>query len=79
VALARSVLMQSRVILADEPTASLDDAAAHDAITLLALAAQRCQATLVVATHDARIEPVLAQHFKHQNGLQTIKISREQL
>jgi putative ABC transport system ATP-binding protein len=79
VALARSVLMQPRVILADEPTASLDDAAAHDAITLLALAAQRCQATLVVATHDARIEPVLAQHFKHQNGLQTIKISREQL
>ncbi len=79
VALARSVLMQPRVILADEPTASLDDAAAVDAITLLAQAAQRCQATLVVATHDARIEPVLAQHFKHQNGLQAIKISREQL
>jgi putative ABC transport system ATP-binding protein len=79
VALARSVLMQPRVILADEPTASLDDAAAVDAITLLAQAAQRCQATLVVATHDARIEPVLAQHFKHQNGLQTFKISREQL
>jgi putative ABC transport system ATP-binding protein len=79
VALARSVLMQPKVILADEPTASLDDAAAHDAITLLAQAALRCQATLVVATHDARIEPVLAQHFRRQNGLQIIKISREQL
>jgi putative ABC transport system ATP-binding protein len=79
VALARSVLMQPKVILADEPTASLDDDAAHSAITLLAQAAQRCQATLVVATHDARIEPVLAQHFKHENGLQTIKILREQL
>ena len=79
VALARSVLMQPRVILADEPTASLDDDAAHSAITLLAQAAQRCQATLVVATHDARIEPVLAQHFKDKNGLQTIKISRKQL
>ena len=79
VALARSVLMQPRVILADEPTASLDDDAAHSAIALLAQAAQRCQATLVVATHDARIEPVLAQHFKHENGLQTIKVSREQL
>jgi putative ABC transport system ATP-binding protein len=74
VALARSVLMQPHLILADEPTASLDDAAAIDAITLLAQAAQRCQASLVVATHDARIEPVLAQHFKHQNGLQAIKI-----
>jgi putative ABC transport system ATP-binding protein len=79
VALARSVLMQPRVILADEPTASLDDDAAHSAITLLAQAALRCQATLVVATHDARIEPVLAQHFKYENGLQTIKVSREQL
>jgi putative ABC transport system ATP-binding protein len=74
VALARSVLMQPGVILADEPTASLDDDAAHSAITLLAQAALRCQATLVVATHDVRTEPVLAQHFKHKNGLQAIKI-----
>jgi putative ABC transport system ATP-binding protein len=79
VALARSVLMQPRVILADEPTASLDDDAAFDAITLLAQAAQRCQATLVVATHDARTEPVLAQYFQHENGLQAIKVLREQL
>jgi putative ABC transport system ATP-binding protein len=79
VALARSVLMQPKVILADEPTASLDDDAALSAITLLAQAALRCQATLVVATHDARIEPVLAQNFMHQNGLQTIKIMRKQL
>jgi putative ABC transport system ATP-binding protein len=74
VALARAVLMQPRVILADEPTASLDDDAAHNAITLLAQAALRCQATLVVATHDARVQSVLAPNFKHQNGLQAIKI-----
>jgi putative ABC transport system ATP-binding protein len=74
VALARSVLMQPRVILADEPTASLDDDAAQSAITLLAQAALRCQATLVVATHDARVQSVLASHFKQQNGLQAIKI-----
>jgi putative ABC transport system ATP-binding protein len=74
VALARAVLMQPRVILADEPTASLDDDAAQSAITLLAQAARRCQATLVVATHDARVQSVLAPHFKHQNGLQAIKI-----
>jgi putative ABC transport system ATP-binding protein len=74
VALARAVLMQPRVILADEPTASLDDDAAQGAITLLAQAALRCQATLVVATHDARVQSVLAPHFKHQNGLQAIKI-----
>jgi putative ABC transport system ATP-binding protein len=74
VALARAVLMQPRVILADEPTASLDDDAANRAITLLAQAALGCQATLVVATHDARVHSVLEPHFKHQNGLQAIKI-----
>jgi putative ABC transport system ATP-binding protein len=74
VALARAVLMQPRVILADEPTASLDDDAALGAVTLLAQAALRCQATLVVATHDARVHSVLAPHFVHQSGLQAIKI-----
>jgi putative ABC transport system ATP-binding protein len=79
VALARSVLMQPRVILADEPTASLDDEAAHDAVTLLAQAAQRCQATLVVATHDARVEGVLKPYFEGENRLQSSRVLHEQL
>jgi putative ABC transport system ATP-binding protein len=79
VALARSVLMQPRVILADEPTASLDDEAAHDAVTLLAQSAQRCQATLVVATHDARVEGVLKPYFEGENRLQSSKLLRGQL
>jgi len=60
VALARAVLMQPRLILADEPTASLDDAAAQDAVQLLVQAAQQHQATLVIATHDARVGQALA-------------------
>jgi putative ABC transport system ATP-binding protein len=79
VALARAVLMQPSVILADEPTASLDDDAAHNALTLLAQAALRCNASLVVATHDARVQLVLAAHFEGKKGLQVIKIEREQL
>ncbi|MCA3236594.1 MAG: ABC transporter ATP-binding protein [Curvibacter sp.] len=61
VALARAVLLQPKVILADEPTASLDDVAAHDALTLLQASAQRCGATLVIATHDARVRSALPQ------------------
>ena len=59
VALARAVLLHPKVLLADEPTASLDDAAAQDALDLLREAAARCGATLVVATHDSRVREAL--------------------
>ena len=60
VALARAVLLAPKIILADEPTASLDDEAAAGAIALLRQAAGRCGATLVVATHDGRVRQALA-------------------
>lgn len=59
VALARAVLMQPKVILADEPTASLDDAAAASALRLLEDSAFNCDATLVIATHDRRVRQAL--------------------
>ena len=61
VALARAVLLRPKVILADEPTASLDDEAAQAALQLLRASAQRCNATLVLATHDARVTVALPQ------------------
>ncbi len=79
VALARAVLMQPKVILADEPTASLDDDAAHSAITLLAQAALRCHATLVVATHDARVQSVLDGHFISNNDGSSPQLLLKQL
>ena len=61
VALARAVLLQPQVILADEPTASLDDAAAAQAAQLLAQVAAQQGATLVVASHDARLLQLFTQ------------------
>lgn len=55
VALARAVLLRPRVLLADEPTASLDDEAAVAALDLLCSAARIDGATLVIATHDGRV------------------------
>ena len=56
VAIARAVVNRPKLVLADEPTANLDDAATATVIDLLAEQAARYGATLVVATHDARVK-----------------------
>jgi putative ABC transport system ATP-binding protein len=55
-ALARAVVNGPQVLLADEPTANLDDAACARAIDQLIAQAERTRATLVVASHDARVK-----------------------
>ena len=72
VALARAVLMQPAVILADEPTASLDDEACHAAVSLLIDTTQQLQATLVIATHDSRIKKHLEAALKPFLGIKLV-------
>ena len=56
VAIARAVVNRPKLLLADEPTANLDDSAAVKVVDLLSEQAARHGATLVVATHDARVK-----------------------
>ena len=79
VALARAVLLKPRVLLADEPTASLDDEAASDAVGLLLRAAQTQGATLVIATHDARVAQLIPAGMNGEAGFQPLQLVRSQI
>ena len=54
VAIARAVMNRPKLLLADEPTANLDDAHCAQALDLLEAQAADCGATLIIATHDQR-------------------------
>lgn len=59
VAIARAVLNKPALILADEPTSSLDDKNCADVIKLIQQVAKESGASLVISTHDARVK----EHF----------------
>ena len=61
VALARALHQQPVLLLADEPTASLDADAADEVVSLLNRAVQERAVTLVCVVHDLDLVPRLAQ------------------
>jgi putative ABC transport system ATP-binding protein len=58
VAIARALVAEPAVVLADEPTGSLDSVTAQDIVALLVAAARERGAAVVMVTHD----PTVAAH-----------------
>lgn len=65
VAIARAMVNSPAVLLADEPTSSLDDVNSQRVISLLEELAITANAALVVVTHDQRLK----DHFPRQISL----------
>ena len=55
VAIARGLVHQPRMVLADEPTAALDELSGRTVVELLQKLAREKQTTIVIVTHDNRI------------------------
>lgn len=56
VAIARAIMNSPKIILADEPTSSLDDENCKNVIALLQNQAKQINACLVIVTHDQRLK-----------------------
>jgi ABC-type lipoprotein export system ATPase subunit len=68
VAVARAVIADPRLILADEPTGQLDHASAAAVIALLIRRARRANAGLIVTTHDPLVADQLAIRWRMVDG-----------
>ncbi len=64
VAIARALLNKPFMLLADEPTSSLDDQAAENVMQTLLALTKESGTVLVVSSHDHRIQPHFDQQIK---------------
>lgn len=73
VALARALIKRPRLVLADEPTGNLDEAAANETSALLSSYCRARPAIVIVATHNARLAIICDRTLHLEEG----RIARE--
>lgn len=73
VAIARSFMNDSNVILADEPTASLDSKRAHEVVNLIAYEVKKRNKAAIMVTHDERMLKYCDKVYKMEDGILTLQ------
>lgn len=68
VAIARALVNEPRLVLADEPTASLDSKSGRDVVQLMQGLAQEQQCAILLVTHDNRILDIADRIVSIENG-----------
>jgi len=68
VAVARAIVSQPQLVLADEPTANLDSVTASHLMNLFAGLNRRHHITFIIATHDKRVMGYAKRLIKMQDG-----------
>jgi len=63
VSIARALLNNPSLLIADEPTSSLDDENAENVIDILTEQAKENHASLVIATHDKRVRNRISKEY----------------
>jgi len=69
VAIARALVHQPRLVIADEPTASLDSHSANTIIQIMKRLGHEMGTTFVIATHDPRMVSQCDRHINLVDGL----------
>ncbi len=79
VCIARALFTEPTFIIADEPTAHLDEATSRDIMTLLCTYQQEKRAGLVIASHDTALMDMLDTTLRLETGsLQDISYASQQ-
>jgi len=68
VAVARAIVSQPKLVLADEPTANLDSRSAKNLMELFRELNEKHSATFLIATHDERVMRYAKRLVKMQDG-----------
>lgn len=64
VAIARAIIKKSNIVLADEPTESLNEDLSHEIIELLTSVAKKEKKTLLMVTHDTSLVKYFDEHIE---------------